>query len=128
MGRSCFPISTTNCKTGDFVYIKPNRDNHIPEYVAYAKVEEIREQSILVVYVAMQGGRIITSDEFQNFFVEPLQELLPQCHRHTVQGKVPREHHSYRWTGEMPCTGEYRCVFCGHVKEFRERSKLEEQP
>lgn len=25
--------------------------------------------------------------------------------------------HSYAWSGKMPCTGIYRCVFCGHVPE-----------
>jgi len=25
--------------------------------------------------------------------------------------------HSYAWSGEMPCTGVYCCVFCGKVKD-----------
>lgn len=23
---------------------------------------------------------------------------------------------SYRWTGHIPCTGSYRCVWCGHIE------------
>ena len=25
--------------------------------------------------------------------------------------------HMYRWTGSMPCTGMYACVFCGKLKD-----------
>lgn len=27
------------------------------------------------------------------------------------------DNHSYAWSGSMPCTGVYRCVYCGQEKE-----------
>ena len=27
------------------------------------------------------------------------------------------DHHDYSWSGSMPCTGVYRCVHCGKIKE-----------
>ncbi len=44
------------------------------------------------------------------------------CKRKIIneEGKVETiivEHHSYAWSGKMPCTGVFRCVHCGVVKE-----------
>lgn len=24
---------------------------------------------------------------------------------------------SYAWSGDIPCTGVYRCIYCGHVTD-----------
>jgi hypothetical protein len=46
-------------------------------------------------------------------------EIWPKkkCTRLVVRdGKVVEiecENHTYSWSGKMPCTGVYRCVFCG---------------
>jgi hypothetical protein len=46
-------------------------------------------------------------------------EIWPKkkCKRLVVRdGKVVEiecENHTYSWSGKMPCTGIYRCVFCG---------------
>ena len=32
--------------------------------------------------------------------------------------------HSYAWSGTTPCTGERRCIYCGHVyKSFAPHRK-----
>ena len=31
--------------------------------------------------------------------------------------KVECTHHSYAWSGQMPCTGIYRCVYCGKPED-----------
>lgn len=46
---------------------------------------------------------------------------LPPCKR-TIQYMNKIEHisvdeHSFRWSGEIPCTGEYRCIYCQKTKE-----------
>lgn len=28
-----------------------------------------------------------------------------------------KHHHTYRWTGRVPCSGVYACVHCGLTKE-----------
>jgi len=30
--------------------------------------------------------------------------------------KIERKTHSYAWSGAIPCTGVYRCVYCGKIK------------
>jgi len=25
--------------------------------------------------------------------------------------------HSYSWSGKIPCTGVYRCIYCGKIKK-----------
>jgi hypothetical protein len=48
------------------------------------------------------------------------EQKTDKCRRTVVWGGVVREieveHHSYAWSGKMPCTGVYRCVFCGQVE------------
>jgi len=36
---------------------------------------------------------------------------------HGIVEKVECENHSYTWSGEMPCTGIFYCVYCGKEKE-----------
>lgn len=31
--------------------------------------------------------------------------------------KVLCNNHAYSWSGKMPCTGVYRCIFCGKLKD-----------
>jgi len=31
--------------------------------------------------------------------------------------RVECKDHSYSWSGQMPCTGVYRCVLCGKPKD-----------
>lgn len=31
-------------------------------------------------------------------------------------GLMECEDHSYAWSGKMPCTGVYGCIFCGKTK------------
>jgi hypothetical protein len=56
-------------------------------------------------------------------------EIWPKekCKRLVVRnGKVIEikcENHSYAWSGKVPCTGVYRCVFCG--KPFDEENREE---
>lgn len=33
--------------------------------------------------------------------------------------------HSFAWSGKIPCTGVYKCVFCGYIPE-KEREKENE--
>ncbi len=40
-------------------------------------------------------------------------DLNIPCHIKTIIV----DHHDYAWSGSMPCTGVYRCVHCGHIKE-----------
>ena len=28
------------------------------------------------------------------------------------------------WTGQIPCTGQYRCIMCGYVKTKKTQQKL----
>lgn len=52
---------------------------------------------------------------------EPCRKLV------VLEGKVVEiecENHTYSWSGQMPCTGVYRCVFCGHIS--REMQKGDE--
>ena len=45
------------------------------------------------------------------------------CFRITSEGKKePRDHHSYAWSGKMPCTGIYRCVYCGALQDPNTRN------
>jgi hypothetical protein len=37
--------------------------------------------------------------------------VWPKLHR------VECKNHSYSWSGQMPCTGVYRCKFCGKPKD-----------
>lgn len=32
------------------------------------------------------------------------------------------EEHSYAWSGSIPCTGVYRCVYCGRPYESEEKN------
>lgn len=44
-------------------------------------------------------------------------ETMTKTHKHLVwKGKVKKVeciNHSYAWSGQMPCTGIQRCIFCG---------------
>jgi len=35
--------------------------------------------------------------------------------------RIPRKEHAFRWTGKMPCTGTYRCIFCGYEPQDKQR-------
>lgn len=35
--------------------------------------------------------------------------------------KIETDEHSFAWSGKMPCTGEYRCVFCGYAQPDKQR-------
>lgn len=39
-----------------------------------------------------------------------------------IYKQVECKNHSFRWSGKMPCTGIYCCVFCG-----KEKSEIEKQ-
>lgn len=54
----------------------------------------------------------------------PYKTDKPQCKRTIYDPKdnskvktITVDHHDYAWSGSMPCTGVYRCIHCGHVKE-----------
>lgn len=34
--------------------------------------------------------------------------------------------HSFRWSGKMPCTGEYRCIYCGYAPPEKQRKFIKE--
>jgi len=34
-----------------------------------------------------------------------------------VVTEIECENHSYAWSGRVPNTGVYRCVYCGHIPE-----------
>jgi heme/copper-type cytochrome/quinol oxidase subunit 2 len=41
-----------------------------------------------------------------------------KCKRQIVwKGKVETitHIHSYAWSGKIPCTGKYRCIYCGKI-------------
>ncbi len=49
---------------------------------------------------------------------------MPECVRTVYDFENPgrittinTKEHSYSWSGKIPCTGVYRCIFCGYVKE-----------
>jgi hypothetical protein len=36
---------------------------------------------------------------------------------------IPCTNHSYSWSGNMPCTGVLRCIFCGKPKDLDNKNK-----
>ena len=50
-----------------------------------------------------------------------LKDIASQCRVRTENGWQTRKHHSFAWSGEMPCTGVYRCVYCGYAPEDKQR-------
>jgi len=62
-----------------------------------------------------QAGRLLN--------VEIVETMKP-CHRtvHKLDGSgevedIVVDSHSFSWTGRVPCTGRYACMYCGKTKE-----------
>lgn len=58
-------------------------------------------------------------------------EVKGECHRTICwRGKVEEitvDHHMFAWSGEIPCTGTLRCIYCGmHEDEFKRRNQMTE--
>jgi len=40
--------------------------------------------------------------------------MLDKCHMFNLKGgETPRQNHSFAWSGKMPNTGIYKCIYCG---------------
>ena len=55
--------------------------------------------------------------------------MKDECRRTVYDGKggieiIYVKQHSYAWSGKIPCTGVYRCVYCGALKEDSDENIL----
>ena len=42
--------------------------------------------------------------------------------------EIVANNHSYAWSGSIPCTGEWACVFCGQPEDPTDRSDRTSSP
>lgn len=93
--------------------------------VSYAMVREMlshgasavsREGRKASVYLLHQWGSPMTPKEKRNARLAKM-TIREAIMYNTINPPTPEEcDHSYCYTGKIPCTGEYKCRMCGHVK------------
>ena len=40
--------------------------------------------------------------------------------------EIEAPEHSYAWSGQIPCTGVLRCIYCGRYKDDEEKKTKEQ--
>lgn len=49
--------------------------------------------------------------------------MAEKCKRIVYDGKggteqIEVDHHQFAYSGQIPCTGLYRCIYCGYIAEY----------